>query len=67
MGGGGLYIVAEVGRKVILEEFSIRMAEKRNWHWITDLDEFDKFIENLAAEDWAEIERQIEEGTDIYI
>ncbi len=43
------------------------MAEEHNWRWITDVEEFGKFIQSLTVEDWMEIERQIEEGMDIYI
>ncbi len=44
------------------------MAEERNyWRWITDVEEFDKFVESLTVEDWLEIERQIREGMDIYM
>ncbi len=38
------------------------MDEKPRWRWITDIEEFDRFVAKLTAEEWAQIEREIREG-----
>ncbi len=41
------------------------MDEKPRWRWITDIEEFDRFVAKLTAEEWAQIEREMREGMDI--